>query len=374
MTYPYQGHQYTYDPRWPSRHPQQQYTAPIYPQQVYSYPQYSQHPHPQQSVPFPGQHNPSPASPRQYAPQYYATPPRYPQTQVRVDRGRDYLSSLTTSISNLELGTQAQAGPSRLSTLDKPLPQLPPPPIPARPTSLPSYSSQIPPLPTPPSVQQHPRLPVNPAAPQQSKTTNPIQPATPPRKSFTPSFHPHDSTTQIDLLRPPDVHRPYSAPQIPSTTKARKKGKSKEEVLDLTLDSSDDELWESFNDNATVGTKKTSPRHRRAASDLPHTPASKAKSPSEPPASPASPNAVRCSGYTRAGQPCKRVVKSTAPFLLTRDTNLGDIGRGEERYCKDHAGMICQVGGFYWRGSGQNVWIDFSGKSLSSVADSRGKS
>lgn len=369
MTYPYQGHQYPYDPRWPPRPPQQQYTAPIYPQQVYSYPQYP-HSHPQHTVPFPVHHNPPPAAPKQYAPQYYATPPRYNPTQLRVDRGRDYLSSLTTSVSNLDLGIQA--GPSRSLTVDKPLPQLPPPPIPSRPTSLPSYSSQIPPLPAPPRIQQHPRPLAESTTSQQPRSAPHTQVSTPPRKSFTPSFHPHDSTCQNHLLRPPDVHRPHSDPQIPSTTKARKKGKGKEEVMDLTLDSSDDDLWESANKSALAGTKKTSPRHRRAISDLPRTPASKAKSPSKPPVSPASPNAVRCSGYTRAGQPCKRVVKSTAPFLLTRDTNLGagDAGRGEERYCKDHAGMICQVGGFYWRGSGQNVWIDFSGESLLSVAAS----
>jgi hypothetical protein len=34
----------------------------------------------------------------------------------------------------------------------------------------------------------------------------------------------------------------------------------------------------------------------------------------------------------------------------------------EERYCKDHAGQICQVGGFYWKGE-KSVWIDFAGRS-----------
>ena len=352
MTYPYPGHQYPYDPRWPPQQSQQPHTAPIYLQEVCSYPQ---HYHPRQSVPFPT--NPPP--PRQYAPQYYATPPRHPPHQARIDRGRDYLASLTTSVSNLELGNQA--GPSRLSSVDKPLPRLPPPPIPARPCSFPSYTNQIPPLPTPPRVPPDSRLYTNSPTPQQASPARLPQPSTPPRKSFTPSFHPLDSTSQGDLLRPPDVHRPHSEPVILTNAKFRKKGKGKEEVLDLTLDSSDDESWDSLAKN-TVHTKNSSPRHRKAISELPRTPL-KPKSPIKPPASPASPSAVRCSGYTRAGQPCKRVVKSTAPFL-TRDQNLDDtpeLGK-EERYCKDHAGMICQVGGFYWRGSGQNVWINFEGK------------
>ena len=45
------------------------------------------------------------------------------------------------------------------------------------------------------------------------------------------------------------------------------------------------------------------------------------------------------------------------------------------RYCKDHAGMICQVGGFYWRGrqgkQTTGVWIDFSGE-LMNLIDGRG--
>jgi hypothetical protein len=34
----------------------------------------------------------------------------------------------------------------------------------------------------------------------------------------------------------------------------------------------------------------------------------------------------------------------------------------EERYCKDHAGRICQVGGFYWKGGKKSVWVDFDGE------------
>jgi hypothetical protein len=61
-------------------------------------------------------------------------------------------------------------------------------------------------------------------------------------------------------------------------------------------------------------------------------------------------------------------VRSTAPYLLSRDINIGEGEDGslvkEERYCKDHAGRICQVGGFYWRGGAKSVWVDFGGQSF----------
>lgn len=316
MTYPYQGQLYPYDPRCSAR---VQYPHPAYQQPAYQVSPY-QH---QQSVPFPG------SQPRQphYAPSY-ATPPRYPTS--RPDRGRDYLASLTTSINNLDL----QAGPSSRPVTDKPLPRLPPPPLPERPTSLPSYSSRIPPLPVPPAT---PHSPASGAA----------GPSTPPRKSFTPSFHPHGSASQDELLRPPEMQRPHSDSQLPSSrvvSAGKGKGKERASVVDLTADSDDEGT-----------TRQTTPRHRRAQSELPRTPASKLKTPSKASPSPSASTAVRCSGYTRAGQPCKRLVKSTAPYLLR------DGETEEERYCKDHAGMICQVGGFYWRGiaGGTGVWVDF---------------
>lgn len=333
MTYPYPGQQSPYDPRWPPRSP--------YPPQQYARPQYSASPHYHQPVPYASYQTPQAS----YYPSHYATPPRYPPS--RPDRGRDYLAGLTTSVSNLNLG----AGPSRI--VDKPLPRLPPPPLPDRPTSLPTYSNRPPSQPSTSYISQAP--------PQQSYAAlhsgpSPPNSDTPPRKSFMPSFHPHNSQSQMDLFRPPDLTRPYSDPQILSPPKSRK-GKDKgEEVFDLTLDPDSDE-------EAPASTSKgKSPRRRRAISEIPRTPASKVKSPAKASPSPSSPNAVRCSGYTRAGQPCKRLVKSTAPYLLSRDPNLLDgDGDREERYCRDHAGMICQVGGFYWKGAERSTWIDFAG-------------
>jgi hypothetical protein len=66
-------------------------------------------------------------------------------------------------------------------------------------------------------------------------------------------------------------------------------------------------------------------------------------------------------------------VRSTAPYLLSRDINIDEGEDGslveEERYCKDHAGRICQVGGFYWRGGAKSVWVDFGGQSPVLVGD-----
>lgn len=86
-------------------------------------------------------------------------------------------------------------------------------------------------------------------------------------------------------------------------------------------------------------------------------------------------SSVQCSGFTRTGQPCKRLVKAKAPYLSTRDISVaslsldGDGGdaRSEKvmgRYCKDHAGMICTAKGFYWRRerNSSGVWIEFDGE------------
>lgn len=330
MAYPYRDQQYPPHQQWYPQRPYDPRSTTYYhnPQQ---YPQ-NQH---QQSIPFPIYRQ----QPHQI-PYTYDSPPRYPVSQP--SRGRDYLASLSTSVDNLSIGQSPLK--------DKPLPSLPPPERPVagpsrRPDSLPTYSQSIPPLPTPPAIPPRP-------------TTQIVTPPKP-RKSFTPSFHPHRSISQVDLLRPPDLVRPQSDSVVPLSAKGKGKSPVKGRTeIDLTLDSDDE--------------SPTTCR-RRAISDLPHAsfpsksispPRTPSKaSPAKPPASPSSPHAVRCSGYTRSGQPCKRVVKSTAPFLLSRDINLGiDGDQKEERYCKDHAGRICQVGGFYWKGSQKSVWVDFDGE------------
>ncbi|KIR56320.1 hypothetical protein I315_01385 [Cryptococcus gattii Ru294] len=117
----------------------------------------------------------------------------------------------------------------------------------------------------------------------------------------------------------------------------------------------------------------TSPT-RRGSSNTPFTispvKTKKLNSPHKPCTSNSS--SVQCSGFTRTGQPCKRLVKAKAPYLSIRDVSVapvslvGDDGdaRSEKvmgRYCKDHAGMICTAKGFYWRRErdSSGVWIEF---------------
>jgi hypothetical protein len=331
MAYPYRDQQYHGQQQW---YPQQPYDprSTVYYQNSQQYPQNQ---HYQRSIPFPVYRQ----QPHQI-PYTYDSPPRYPASQP--NRGRDYLASLSTSVNNLSIGQSALK--------DKPLPSLPPPEIPTagpsrRPASLPTYAQSIPPLPTPPAIPPRPITQVQQTPPKLA------------RKSFVPSFHPHRSVSQVDLLRPPELVRPQSDSVIPiSKGKGKSPAKGRTEI-DLTLDSDEE---------------SPTTHRRRAISEIPRTSPSKQVStprtptkrpPGNPAASPLSPHAVRCSGYTRSGQPCKRVVKSTAPFLLSRDINLGVDGeQKEERYCKDHAGRICQVGGFYWKGGQKSVWVDFDGE------------
>jgi hypothetical protein len=337
MAYPYRDQQYQ---------PQQQW--------------YSQNQHYQQA-PFPV-----------YRQQPQPLPYTYGSTQYpgSSSRSRDYLASLSTSVNSLSIGQPSLAK-------DKPLPRLPAAdtrvetrpdgildtrpyarpetgpdrrPIAGpslRPDSLPTYGSSIPPLPTPPAIPPRPATQVQ----------TPPEPA---RKSFVPSFHPHRSGSQVDLLRPPELPRPQSDSVLASSSKGKGKSPIKgREEIDLTIDS-DEESPSSHRRRAISEITRTSPS-KGSNPSIPRTPVK--SSPIKPPASPLSPHAVRCSGYTRSGQPCKRVVKSTAPFLLSRDINFGPGDeQKEERYCKDHAGRICQVGGFYWRGAQKSVWVDFDGK------------
>jgi len=196
--------------------------------------------------------------------------------------------------------------------------------------------------------------------------------ATGPLFSHPPSVIPDRPAAQQS--RPSQTHF-YSAPSLPTPPRYSPEPHSRTrkplEVIDL-----------SGNSPPHTPRKQKIPviRHQRATSELP---------PSSlilqlPIASPASvkngspsTKSVRCSGYTRAGQPCKRLVKIEAPYLSQREPsateyNQAKSGSGEDdeenqtmgRYCRDHAGMICKAGGFYWRGRGGKaaIWVDFNGE------------
>ncbi|WVQ97268.1 hypothetical protein IAU59_004379 [Kwoniella sp. CBS 9459] len=296
----------------------------------------------------------------------------------------------------------------------------------------------------PAEVESRPDIPTTSAFVSSASSSSSSSPFTP-AKTFRPSVHPHSKPRLSDeaRLRPPAPHtppRPHSDPVVPLSepicrvkpkTQAQAKGRGKANsrkhnvggsrkdpvemrherrnddrddseyrpVIDLTQMSSPSEEGSSSSSSSDDETNKqitlkSKVRRKRATSEQPLRPAPQhssgrpnrvaipntAGSPS-----PASGTAVQCSGFTRTGQPCKRLVKTSAPFLASRDSlsnkALRAEGDGEAdvdvvgdrdgdrrsdrvmgRYCKDHAGMICQVGGFYWRGQRGNacIWVDFA--------------
>ncbi|EIW85453.1 hypothetical protein CONPUDRAFT_47377 [Coniophora puteana RWD-64-598 SS2] len=89
----------------------------------------------------------------------------------------------------------------------------------------------------------------------------------------------------------------------------------------------------------------TPPRHKRATSSPPSPTLSAATS------SPGK-DSVRCSGFTKASQPCKRMVK-VGPALATLDPDL-DV----ERFCHQHRDEIGKQNGFTAFKNGQYVEFD----------------
>ncbi|OCF32801.1 hypothetical protein I317_00873 [Kwoniella heveanensis CBS 569] len=275
-------------------------------------------------------------------------------------------------------------------------------------------------------------LPVEPESESERKSAAILQQASYPAKSFRPSVHPHSKPRLSDeaRLRPPEPHtppRPHSDPVVPvseptfkSNPQAKvkdrirnrgRKGKEKatagspkrrqgrngddseyRPIIDLTqLSSSESEQGVPSSDSSDdvssqQVTSRSRIRHQRAVSEQPLRPTKSKSTPSLDrlsrmtitPDKTGLPNvntggtAVQCAGFTRTGQPCKRLVKTSAPYLVSHHGDSGSAMREEEgdqrsdrvmgRYCKDHAGMICQVGGFYWRGQQGNagIWIDFA--------------
>ncbi|WVW82419.1 hypothetical protein I302_104429 [Kwoniella bestiolae CBS 10118] len=280
------------------------------------------------------------------------------------------------------------AGPSRhdAGPSDQ---NLTPPPVPPRPVSLPlpdTHNDLPEPVIVYPTSQGTSIIydlePSNISTPSKKKVSSPP-------KTFRPSVHPHSKPRLSDenRLRPPSPHtppRPKSDSDLHTSSKKKGKGKvtstpkktlsrkSKDEdpdyhpIIDLTISSSEDEVESEENENVTP---RSAARRKCTTSEQPSTTTMHTSTPTKQVSrtrlreSPS--GVVQCSGFTRTGQPCKRLVKVSAPYLSARDTNVADGDERSEkvmgRYCKDHAGMICQVDGFYWRGYGSKagVWIDF---------------
>ncbi|WWC66511.1 uncharacterized protein I206_100413 [Kwoniella pini CBS 10737] len=257
-----------------------------------------------------------------------------------------------------------------------------PPPLPPRPRSLPlpdvNYDASVSVL-VPPVESSFSEGSQRPASGTAGKATR-----TPPR-TFKPSIHPHSKprTSDENRLLPPSPRtppRPYSDPSVPMSSKSKSKAKTRaslnrlkdssrpnldpdyDPIIDLTLSSSEEEDDSAPQDDKI--TPRSPARRRRAASE--RTPVTSSHStPSRSLGNVKGLFAVQCSGFTRTGQPCKRLVKTAAPYLSDSNTHIDE---GDERsdkvmgrYCKDHAGLICQAHGFYWRGDARRpaVWIDF---------------
>ena len=383
-------HQYypAHQPYWGSStaEPSTQWVQAAPPQLAWHDPIYNRRP--TQSYPSGGYHDPS-----------------YPPTTShdRHGSGREYLASLTTIVSKMDIGTRdpprQRTRPSP-SVPNEPLPRLPvPPQIPPRPHSddVPyEFSSAGPLIVAPASFSDArmtaqasrternrplsqssvefvgvsvPTLQVGPSS-QHAEPSQSISPASAHRSSPVTKHH-------ISHSRSDTAPKANDKPRLEPKARPRSR-KSQTSLSDFIVPDSESNNSSSSSSRPTRlhVTDRTPERRRRAASEQPRplSPAPKTtprrkrigdKNSSSP--APSSSGAVRCSGFTRKGTACQRLVKSEAPYLSMLDLNVGEESK---RYCKDHAGMICDVNGFYWRGvgstqDGAGIWIDFHGELLS---------
>ncbi len=65
----------------------------------------------------------------------------------------------------------------------------------------------------------------------------------------------------------------------------------------------------------------------------------------------------QCSGITKAGKRCTRMVKAVHPLMMQTSVSAGEI----ERYCHQHIKDVLEPSGFYVRGDGSK-WVEFGGK------------
>ena len=199
-----------------------------------------------------------------------------------------------------------------------------------------------------------------------SALPKPPKTAPPPLRAFKPSPHPffphppsplRPTVTLAGPSRPPSDRPILPAPEAEfKTTSKPRKGSSKEPIE--VPDSGSDTKQHS----SSKVTPRTAQRTRRAKSGQPSsstTSPEKTETPSPYQIASLS-KAVQCSGFTRKGQPCRRMVKMEAPSLSMVDQNLPEE-EGIRRYCKDHAGLICDQTGFYWKDKdgASNIWIEF---------------
>ncbi|TXT10900.1 hypothetical protein VHUM_01651 [Vanrija humicola] len=241
------------------------------------------------------------------------------------------------------------------------------PPVPAPASRLVAASSQASGS-APSSATSHASASASASAPASaSSQSTPATPPVPPP----PSSKPNPALKQAKLHFQPRLSHPSASSQNLSSqaNAAAPKGKGKKPaVIDLT--GSDNDSYPPSESDSDHRLAPPQLRHQRAhsqppSSSAPHTPAPKGKraAPRLTKASSPAPDAapVRCSGFTRAGAPCKRVVKAAAPFLAGRSESDDEDEQYTGRFCKDHAGLVCAVDGFYWRDrkGRSGVWVEF---------------
>ncbi|RSH92813.1 hypothetical protein EHS25_008259 [Saitozyma podzolica] len=328
-----------------------------------------------------------------YAPPRRSEPPEAQHIDMneagpsRASRGRDYLSGLGSAMDGLQVGepsprirvvSSSTVGSSSSPNRDKPLPNLPRHPLPpianASHSRLSLSASQSRPDHRSSSLPSHAGLAEAPSASSQHDVDVYRRPHVQTHKSSPPRmFRP---SSLLSPPSPPTIPRPHSDPVLSHQTTAqtpthhgkptRGKHRPATSVIDLTTESDSDPS----SPTSPGVTPRSAARRRRATSEQPPshlTLSASHSSPSKSP-SPASPGkAVRCAGFTRTGQPCKRLVRASAPYLAALEPNTlpASFELGEEadpvglgRYCKDHAGMICQPTGFYSK-ERRGLWLDF---------------
>lgn len=369
----------------------------------------------------------------QYQYPYYPPQQHYEQLQSHVrplpvagpsgSRGRDYLQSLSTDLSNLDLerigpsgtGHHIRSHSSPKPSLEKPLPSTPrcpsapPPHNPLRGNTTSPLVYSTPPLPRPPRLvwetdeygaalgtretgtpcvsqptqDVYKQQSLSPTSAHQKQdrspaTTSSPYPVTPPR-AFKPSRYLASPGVLLAPHSEPRISRPKSDLVVPTRkthTTVKKANKSKSSgalrkpiiIIDSESDNSDSDSYvPSIIDVPNTVTNRSPARRKRATSEIPCGPGKTSSGPKPPLVTANTPNIVsgKCAGFTRKGQPCQRLVRDAAPLLMLLDTNTPQEERITARYCKDHAGMICNVKGFYWRLSSESegIWVDFAGES-----------
>ncbi|EIW72593.1 hypothetical protein TREMEDRAFT_58764 [Tremella mesenterica DSM 1558] len=305
--------------------------------------------------------------------------PERPPSPTRKTRGWDLLNSFRTS---LDLsGKHRKSSPLVPTEPDKTLPPLPQPPrieLPPASTSAPDlHSSAMPIRGTAPALRpailsvlsEPPTVPRRPSQQTVSASSRPLaqvenrvsvsDPSTPRIQSPANSLDKTQSHAKAVSNRhsaSPGVSKsPPPRKGVKSTPRTRKPKSPSESIIDLTYSppgspSSPSSISSTSSGKIKSVTPRSAPRRRRGTDQIGSIPDTPARSPA-PSSARASPSpaggAIKCAGYTRAGHPCKRLVKVQAPYLSMKDTSGSSPGEDTEG----------EVEGFYIKGKG--TWVKF---------------